>query len=391
VACNEGVDPADFAPGAIDPVDDPTTPDPEVSILDGEVIVSGGSRTAKFVVEMSNVNAIDVSMRYDTSNGAAQAGIHYTAKINQTLIISAGNTRGIITVNILEPSNYIGNYNFRVTLSAPVDCTIDDALGDIFVHFPYGDGGDPPPPPPPPPDDSSFTGFQKPGTVYDQFVGCDYTYSCTAAATGAAMSGLVQKATGRDIAFDWKKLYRDAGGCLSCGHSCNGENWLTMLRHLKNTGIKEEDSSTFRKIASFSELNRSQGKSGLIADIKQAIKAHGVVYLASPWYSDLSAGQPGWNRCYSCNDFVLQNPDANGPYGKNTSPRCLNMKGMTAAAFGHAWILTGWNNNKANGAFEIQSSHGRDWGNDGRGWMPYSYLGITGKWHYFKVIYGGVV
>lgn len=390
MACNEGTDPADFAPGAVDPADDPGTPDPDVFFSAVEMLNNPTPRQARFQVGLSNPHDDDVLVDYATINGLAIAGTHYVAKTG-TLTIPAGETDVSIYVNIIEAPNISGNIYFSMGLSNPVNAVLladeDEIL--IWVTFPR--------PGSPPPDDGgggggggstgSYVGFTKPGVVYDQFLDCHYKYACTAAASGAAMSGLYQHATGQNKSFDWKKLYRDAGGCLAgCSDSCNGENWLTMLRRMRDVGIKDANSSTFYK-AGFTELSRTVTKTQLIANIKDAIRDNGILYLASPWYSSPNRG---WNRCLSCNSFVLRNPEGSGPFGADNSSCAWTGSDLTSnPTFGHTWIFTGWNNNKANGAFEIQSSHGRDWGSDGRGWMPYSYLGLSGRWHYFRMTYRG--
>lgn len=212
------------------------------------------------------------------------------------------------------------------------------------------------------------------------------------------MSALINRKNGTNVELDWKKFYRDAGGCtFCCGTSpagctggCNGESISHMLAYMRDHGIKEQNSATVHKLASFVKMTAST-KTDLIRKIKRALIDSGVVVFGSPWYSDPNSG---WNRCLSCNSFTLRNPDKTGPYGASSSQtNCAQwQKADLTRHGGHAWIITGWNDNKAGGAFEIQSSHGRDWGSDGRCWLPYSFMGLTSPWGgYYKPVYGGTV
>lgn len=391
MGCREGPDPADFAPGAINPTDDPSTPIPEISILDATIVSINGQIKAQFPVVLTNwVDVLNISMRWDTADGSALAGSgYYQPYVNQTLSIPAGSSEGTIEVPIYTGTGKTGSKYFLINLSNPVNGSLRDAQGRADWTW------EAPPPPPPPPDPinaASFTGWPKPGIVYDQFVGCDYDYACTAATCGAAMSGLFYRnSAGANRAFDWKKLYRDAGGCLACASACTGENPLKMLRWMRDTGIRDEVTGAMRKISSFNELTDTT-VSGLVRKIKRVLVDQGVVYLVSPWYSTPNRG---WNRCLTCNQSVLRNPDKDGPSGSaDSSSTCVSEGKWTNAnmpdsGLGHTWILTGWNDSKAGGAFEIQSSHGSEWGAGGRCWIPYSFLKLTSKWRYYKLVYGG--
>jgi hypothetical protein len=369
---------------------------------------------ARFAVSMTNINFDNaVTFRYTTSNGSATSGSHYVAASNVLVTIPIGEGEAEVEVQVLKPAGATGDKTFTVTLSSPVNCSFDDSVAVATIK--YGTGGpiDPPDPPDPTGPSRIIWDSNNP-IVYDQFSGQNraYTYACTGAAVGSSMSALLWREKQQNIAVDWEKLYRDAGGCLFCNGicapdgnrpayctgcgGCNGENPVKMLDWLRVHGVKERDSARVHKARAEVLNDANDSMTQIRQKIKNALVATGAVYMLSKWYGGNDDPQGlGWNRCFACNDYILRNPVASAPYGANNpahnSPPCSNWSGnFGSAPFGHTWTITGWNNNKANGgAFQVQHSSGRDWGQDGRGWMPYSYMGNGSGWRYYKMIYTG--
>ena len=393
MSCRDGIDPADFEPGRIDPTTDPAPILPEMSISDAIIVSDGaGGLQAEFEVLLTNANYTDtVTAQWDTADGTATAGTYYTARTGQSLSIPIGEAAVTLVVALLDPG-IAGIKTFYVNLSSPANCTILDDQGAATYSY---TAAPPPPPPPPPPSDAQYTAWPKPGIVYDQTADCAYLYACTGAACGSAMSALHYRATGANKRFDWQKLYHDAGGCTQCCGSkptgctggCNGEREIKMLKWMRDHGIAINGTSNVYKISSFSQITATT-VSGLITKIKATLKETGVVHVGSKWYE---TPQHGWLRCKSCADYVLRNPDKNGIYGANDAlVGCASWAGDLSSGSGHVWVITGWNDyyKRTGGAFEILSSYGTSWGAAGRAWMPYSYF-KTG-WTYYKLIYGGV-
>jgi Calx-beta domain len=350
----------------------PIGTNPQASIQDGQVVGQTRARKARFSVVLSIASSTSTTLRYDTVNGAAQAGIHFTGVTNGSLVIPAGSPSGVIDINILNPTTYDGNYNFSVVISAPVNGTIGDNTGIIFV--PFSSTEDPPPPPPDgggggdPANLSNYFGWpDNAAVVYNQTADCHYYYACTGFGSAGLMSGLYWKATGHIQRFDAKKLFTDAGGtiCAPCRDNCPGFNPVRVMREMKSgNGVKQADSGQHRHIKSFSIIG-DDTVSQRIKNIKRAVHANGVVGVGSKW-------KQKWNSCTkhnspNGNDHVLADPTNLPPY------------------FGHWYLISGWNNQRAGGAFQIQSSYGTGWGVGGRCWLPYSY--ITLGYDFYKLVY----
>lgn len=395
--CSDGIDPADFDSGVIDPTIDPTPPIAEVTVDDVEATQDpDGTWWARFQINITNINYIDaIQFNFATANGTGTSGTHYVAS-SGIHTIPSGQGGDTIDVQILTPGGVTGQKTFFLNLSSPSNCTIVDSQGKATMD--YGSGGGPPPPPPPPPDhtkDTAFTGFPKQPcnsgsnscTIYDQFSNCKYKSACTAYSTAALMSALWYKKHATYVKFDAAKLWRDCpgtGGECDC-HSCPGFNPAKMLKYARDTGARRMDNGTFVQLASFNVLSYV-GLPNLILKIKQNIIDKGAALMMSKWY-----GSPnnGWNRCLDCNELTLRNPDDVGLYGSHNSDCTSQGKwddvDLSFIGLGHAWILTGWNNNKSGGAFEIQSSHGSNWGAGGRCWIPYSFLVLNNsRWEWYS-------
>ncbi len=116
--------------------DGPNAPKPELSIGDATVEEGG---TARFEVRLDTDSERDVTVRYRTSNGTAQAGSDYEA-VDDTLTIEAGIRSAFISVPTTEDAVYEGVETFTVQLSSPDRATLGDATGEGTIT----DDDDPP-------------------------------------------------------------------------------------------------------------------------------------------------------------------------------------------------------------------------------------------------------
>ena len=99
--------------------------DKSIAVAAGRLIEGKVGETGKmqFVVSLNNAIGQDISFAYATSDSsaknAAKAGVDYTAT-SGTLEIKAGQTSGVINVNILGDALKEGDEIFNLTLSSPV-------------------------------------------------------------------------------------------------------------------------------------------------------------------------------------------------------------------------------------------------------------------------------
>ena len=375
MACIDGIDPADFQTGILDPASDPAPPATRFDISDGTYF-DLASPYVQFEVTTSPVNyAAGVSVLWSTANGTAIAGTHFTGVSNQLLSFAAGEGAKTIQVSVLKPSGVSGTKAFTVNLSGnSAGTTIGDGSGAGTITYSGA------PPVSDPADLTSFTGWNRDDAyIYNQFSscstcpercgGCNYYGACTGFAGAALASAHRAKLVGDRQCYDAKQLYTGAGG-PGASSSCAGGGWYStaILDYLAgNTSSRYGGSglgallggtsSTRRKIQSWSQIFDTD-KPTLIKKIKRSIYANSVVYMDSIFYSNWnSAGSSSWPH------FFL--PD----------------NGSGTSTGGHSWVLVGWNNNVDGtgvGAFAIQSSHGGGWANNGRAWIPYSYLKTGG-------------
>lgn len=119
--------------GGADSMPTQQQPLPTLSVSDSSVTEGdSGATSLDFSVSLSRSSSSDVSVAYATSDGSASAGSDYTAN-SGTLSIAAGNTSGIISVEVLGDTDGEGNETLTVTLSGAIGATIADssAVGTI--------------------------------------------------------------------------------------------------------------------------------------------------------------------------------------------------------------------------------------------------------------------
>lgn len=378
MSCIDGLDPADFASGIIDPADDPFPDDSRLDISDGTYFPLGSSSYVQFEVTPTPVDYVDpISVLWSTSNGSAIGGTHYTSLINQLLSFAAGEGTKTIQVPVLFPANVTGSKTFTVTIhDQSVGSTIGDASGVGTIYYAGST------PPPPPSGGGAFTGWPAGmATIYNQFTscpnsacagkcgGCKYKSACTAFAGATITSAHRFKDQGDRQCYDAKQLWSDSSGPACDCTNCTGLNIVTVLKKMISPGVDLFGTAFVRHMLSYSQISGSS-VSDIIPKLKQAIRDNGVVSINGIWYSNWnSTGSGSWPH------YIL--PD----HGSGTS------------IIGHSYVAVGWNDNIAGtgiGGFEIQSSHGPGWANGGRAWLPYSYLRAAGTgpnpWYrYYRV------
>jgi len=105
-----------------------------VSIADA-ALVEGDSGTSNVVVDvtLSEAGASTVQVRYATADGTAVAGLDYVAR-SGIITFSPGQTQTQITFAVVgDEANETPSEDFRVVLSDPVRCTIDDGVAAVTI------------------------------------------------------------------------------------------------------------------------------------------------------------------------------------------------------------------------------------------------------------------
>jgi len=104
-------------------------PPPAVSIGDCAVVEgNAGQVPCAFTVSLSGPSAFTASVAWATSNGTATAGSDYTAA-SGTVTFPPGSVSQPVTVQVLGDTTPEMDETFSVTLSAPSNATLGDALG----------------------------------------------------------------------------------------------------------------------------------------------------------------------------------------------------------------------------------------------------------------------
>lgn len=351
----------DTPEGGIDVNDeDPSPPTSELSISNAEVTDKvGGGQSLKFSVSVYPINqSNNISVNYATSNGSAVAGTHYQAT-SGTLVIPAGESEGVIEVNVIGDFTNIAPRQFTITLSSPTNALIADGVATGIIRYESVIN-----------DPLKAKKYQSIGrgnrVVQDQYAKCATRNQCTAYAMASWMS--VAEVINRGIkrGFDGPNAFTGSGGtpCSGCNSgSCTSWYDTRVFTYTKNTGIRRLNSdgsasSVRRKIGSVFEItskaftgSAADRKQQYIKEIKKAIVQHGAVYITGVWYSFWNSA--GVNRAHPVMDSKSSWPSSNT---------------------GHAMILLGWDDSRGGGSFIAQNSLGTRWGDGGWGYFRYSFL-----------------
>ena len=99
----------------------------ELAIDDAPPVVEGG--TAEFVVRLSAVSGVAVTVDFETADGTAKAGSDYTAA-SGTLTFTAGQLVQTISVATLDDTVPEAEEGFTVVLSNPEGAGLEDDTGE---------------------------------------------------------------------------------------------------------------------------------------------------------------------------------------------------------------------------------------------------------------------
>lgn len=125
---------------------------PTLSVND--ISVNEGDGTATFTISMNQTSSQVVSGNYATSNSTASSGSDYTAK-SGSFSIPAGQLTTTVNVTITDDNSVESDETFNLTISSPVNATINDATGVCTISdndvaglscsntvstFPYSEG-----------------------------------------------------------------------------------------------------------------------------------------------------------------------------------------------------------------------------------------------------------
>ncbi|TXI82544.1 MAG: hypothetical protein E6Q40_12255 [Cupriavidus sp.] len=109
----------------------PTTPGaviPKVSVADASAAQTADARL-QFAVTLSEPTSNTVQVNYDTVDGTAQAGSDYVAQLNRVLVFHPGEVTKIVSVQPVANSAATGDRALTLQLSAPLNATLDRAVG----------------------------------------------------------------------------------------------------------------------------------------------------------------------------------------------------------------------------------------------------------------------
>ena len=112
-------------------------------------LAQGGSYTAEYAaveqvgevripVRLTGASGFTAQVNYQTSAGTAQAGIDYQA-VSGTLVFQPGETEQSIVIPIVADGVADDGETFQLTLSNPIECTLDYLLPDDAVITIYDD------------------------------------------------------------------------------------------------------------------------------------------------------------------------------------------------------------------------------------------------------------
>jgi hypothetical protein len=108
---------------------DGSPPAPELRIVDSSVAEgNSGTTNITFTVTLTHAATVPVTVQYATANGTATSGSDYQAAAG-TLVISAGQTTGTITVPVYGDATPEGDETIYVNLSSADGATITDGQG----------------------------------------------------------------------------------------------------------------------------------------------------------------------------------------------------------------------------------------------------------------------
>jgi chitinase len=106
---------------------------PKLSIGDVSVAESGSGASALFTVQLSTPSTQPITVNYATADRTATAGTDYQA-VQGTLTIPAGQTKGTITVPVIDDTQSEPSEAFLLSLSGAVGATIGrgEAVGTVL-------------------------------------------------------------------------------------------------------------------------------------------------------------------------------------------------------------------------------------------------------------------
>jgi C1A family cysteine protease len=330
---------------------DPGLPS-QLSVEDVNVAIqSDTSKKCVFVITASPPNWTQaITVHYATRNGTATAGTHYTGA-SGTATIPAGSDSIEVPVTVLTP-NISGSLKFYLDLTSPTNSTILDATAQGLLDYSLA--------PTKPEDLVSHTAWSSDNAVYyDQTAKTSTLNGCSAFAAAGMMSAL------------WSHFHPtsprerfDAPGLWASDTSYSMEN---HLNDLKSSGIKKcaresngyvesceycctPTGSKWKLSAWYQIPNPPKTRAEIVRRVKINVYNYGVVICSTSFYST-------WYHPV-----------------KNSAGLYVLSSNRVSTTTGHIWIVVGWNNNKAGGAFLMQSSFGKRWCSNGRVWLPYSYI-----------------
>ncbi|MEZ4860815.1 MAG: FG-GAP-like repeat-containing protein [Caldilineaceae bacterium] len=118
-------------------------PAPSLTINDVTLNESGGDAT--FIITLGAQSGRAVTVTVNTADNSATAGADYTAIVNLTVVIPAGQTSAAVIVKVIDDSSKEEDEQFFVNLNNPINATLADSQGvgvitdndGVVIYMPY--------------------------------------------------------------------------------------------------------------------------------------------------------------------------------------------------------------------------------------------------------------
>jgi hypothetical protein len=105
---------------------------PQISFDPSNLTLDESAGKAQLTVKLSGLSQADTTVQYTTLDGAAKAGLDFTAA-SGTLTIPAGSTAGTIEIALLDDVMYEATEDFTVALLSPIGAVLNVSSATVSI------------------------------------------------------------------------------------------------------------------------------------------------------------------------------------------------------------------------------------------------------------------